>query len=137
MKKLYIDSTARDLLVARQLKEVLTKIDIDAEVNSLEDQFSGVILLLFTKDTVKEEMFREFSWLTSEFDFSKVKNLRVLCFLAYHSKERKAEDLFEEVVSPVYEDYFSEEFKPYAFDFDNEEPSLEELQEILFEGYSL
>ena len=77
------------------------------------------------------ELEEKYPWIQNEFSRSGIAHLRVLPLLVYDSKKETPDSLWEKGAGEIYEEIFSEEFKPYAYDISSIESSNEELVHVL------
>lgn len=129
-KEIYIVSLKKDKY---QYASLLSSLK-DGGFNPIE--FNGEIndddlYLLDLTDATLEELLETFSWIKNERKRSKTLHLRVLPLLIYASKEEDQFVKWEKGPNEVYEELFSEEFKPFAYDIDNKEFSNKELKRVL------
>lgn len=89
------------------------------------------LYVLDLTDSSLEELLASFEWLKNEHNRSKTLHLRVLPLLTYSSNNEDPFDKWNNGPNEVYEELFSEEFKPFAYDIDNKEFSNKELGRVL------
>ncbi len=87
-------------------------------------------------NTTLAKIEEKYPWIKKELKRSNLQHLRVLPLLIYDSKKEDPFIKWENGSSIIYEDVFSEEFKPYAYDISNENSSIEELKHVLSLYYS-
>lgn len=125
MTELYLSYTQRDKSEALEVIQRLRRISYDPiETDSIVDK-SKVILILLSRKTKKEELFREIPFLGEQWKYSSRRHLKLMPFFVYHSSKEDPEVTFEDNVMDLYEDIFSGEFKPYAWDLDSDNPEVE------------
>lgn len=129
-KEIYIVSLKKDKY---QYASLLSSLK-DGGFNPIE--FSGEIndddlYVLDLTDVMLEELLETFNWLKNERKRSKTLHLRILPLLIYASSLEDEFEKWEKGPNEVYEELFSEEFKPFAYDIDNKESSNKELKRVL------
>lgn len=78
-----------------------------------------------------DALFKKFPWTKNEREHSKTLHLRILPLFVYSSKEEDPFEKWEEGANEIYEELFSEEFKPFAYDLANPSFSNDELRRVL------
>lgn len=89
------------------------------------------LYFLDLSNTTLSDLEDKYPWLKEELNRSNILHLRILPLLIYDSKKEDPFKKFEEGPSEIYEEVFSEEFKPYAYDVSNPESSNKELEHVL------
>lgn len=82
-------------------------------------------------DSTIEELFSKYHWLKKQSERSSIAHLRILPLMVYSSSKDDPFAKWEEGSDEIYEELFSEEFKPFAYDLDNPSSSNEELEHVL------
>lgn len=132
MEKLQISYIKEDEKEVLPLLKVLEKkgYSFYIENTSLHED---VILFLFTKKTMIEDVFLEIPFLKKENSRSSFHSLKVMPFYLYHSSIEDPEETLSDEEC-LYMELFSGEFKPFGSDLDSQDP-LFEFERIL-ESYS-
>lgn len=89
------------------------------------------LYVLDLTDCTIEQLFEKFPWLKNESKRSKTLHLRVLPLLVYSSNTEDPFKKWETGPNEIYEELFSEEFKPFAYDLSNPSFSNEELKRVI------
>ena len=94
-----------------------------------------VTLILINIYSKEETLFSCLPWLKDQFGFSSLKGFRLFPILVYSPSKEDPEVLFEGELGELYENVFSDEFKPFGW---NEESNVldPEFKRILEESYS-
>lgn len=132
MKEITIRFTSLEKDEAEILISVLKRLGyefIPLEVSIVRER---VILLPLTIHSEKKTLMEENLWLKDQYRNSSVLHLKVMPVFLYHGKDEDAETLFEENVQDLYEEIFSGEFKPFAWNLDSEAP-VAEFERVLNE----
>lgn len=125
MTELFLTHTEKDKAEALKVIERLKKLSYDIiDTKQVVDE-SKVILILLSEKTIEEDLFKEIPFLQEQWKYSSRKHLKLMPFFVYHSSKENPEKAFEEHVMDIYEDIFSGEFKPYAWDLDSDHPEVE------------
>ncbi len=129
-KKLFIASANKD---ESQFKRFISNLkDGGFDVLRAGKEINDTDLyFLDLSNTTLPELEEKYPWLESELKRSNVLHLRVLPLLIYDSKKEDPFDKFDDGPSEIYEEVFSEEFKPYAYDISNPDSSNSELKHVL------
>lgn len=89
------------------------------------------LYFLDLSNTTQEQLENAYPWLKKEFLRSDIHHLRILPLFLYDSSKEDPYEKWEEGANEIYENLFSEEFKPYAYDITNPSRSNEELKHVL------
>lgn len=129
-KKLFIASANKD---ENQFKHFINNLkDGGFDVLPAEKEINDTDLyFLDLSNTTLSRLEEKYPWLEGELKRSNVLHLRVLPLLIYDSKKEDPFDKFGNGPSEIYEEVFSEEFKPYAYDISNPDSSNLELKHVL------
>lgn len=136
-KTIYIAYVSKDKNRFKSLKNAFEKRKIAAKTSPEDVNDSDLYAVLFSSGIDKKELFNEYPWIENELGKSSTRHLRVLPLITYESD--KKEDPFamwEEGPSEIYEETFSEEFKPFAFDLSDADTSIDELERVYNLYYS-
>ncbi len=125
-KKIYIASVKLN----KNLIPSLEKGDFEISLVGKEINDEDLYFLDLT-DVTLEELYLSFPWLEKELRHSQTPHLRILPLLVYDSKKEDPFKKWEEGPGEIYEELFSEEFKPFAYDISNVEYSNNELKHVL------
>lgn len=74
---------------------------------------------------------KAYPWLKEEFLRSNIHHLRILPLFLYDSSKEDPFEKWEKGANEIYDNLFSEEFKPYAYDISNPSHANEELKHVL------
>ncbi len=96
--------------------------------NSINDED---LYFLDLTDVSLEKLNETFPWLETELKHSKTPHLRILPLFVYDSRKTDPFEEWEKGANEIYEELFSEEFKPFAYDISNPEYSNNELKRVL------
>ena len=125
MKELSISFTSLEEQEAKNLILALEKLGYRMIPIEESIQKEHVILLALTLHSNKENILKFNSWLKNQYMESSIHHLKVMPVFLYHEKDGTPEDLFEEKIQGLYEEIFSCEFKPYAWNLDGDSPERE------------
>ena len=125
------------LLDSRIEKLFLTTLSLAGyDIEKIQEEIDPERLVLVCFDeNAKEEDFLSFPWLKKQNEFSSYHYLRVMPLFVYRSSISDPEEVFEEGLGDEIEAVFSGEFKPFGFDYDNVNASLDELKRVIEESY--
>jgi hypothetical protein len=127
----------RDLEAAKNAVESIgEEPSLESEVASGNVDFSRIIGIVLTKETDEDELLEENPWIEKEFVYSKNTHLRVLPIIVYDSTLEDLDDIYEKSISEIYDDLFSDEFKPLAYDIAYPKVANRELARVLRLYYS-
>jgi hypothetical protein len=127
----------RDLEAAKDAVESIgEEPSLESEVASSNVDFSRIIGIVLTKATDEDELLEENPWIEKEFVYSKNTHLRVLPIIVYDSTLEDLDDIYEKSISEIYDDLFSDEFKPLAYDIAYPKVANRELARVLRLYYS-
>jgi hypothetical protein len=127
----------RDLEAAKDAVESIgEEPSLESEVASGNVDFSRIIGIVLTKETDEDELLEENPWIEKEFVYSKNTHLRVLPIIVYDSTLEDLDDIYEKSISEIYDDLFSDEFKPLAYDIAYPKVANRELARVLRLYYS-
>lgn len=119
-----------DIPAAEKAKDGLKLAKVDAEVTTCAINLTKLIGVVLTSKSQKQSLLNENPWIKKEFAHEGKINLRVMPFIVYSSSIEKLDDVWNKIEG-IYEELFSEEFKPLAYDLDNLALSNEEFLRIL------
>jgi|SRR5574344_173858 hypothetical protein len=130
-------SSHRDLEAAKNAAELIEEEpSLESEVASGNVDFNRIIGIVLTKETIEDELLEENPWIEKEFVYSKNTHLRVLPVIVYDSTLEDLDDIYEKSISEIYDDLFSDEFKPLAYDIAYPKVANRELARVLRLYYS-
>jgi hypothetical protein len=130
-------ASQRDLEAAQNAAESIEEEPtLDSEVAAGNVDFSKIIGIVLTKQTVEDELLEENPWIEKEFVYSKNTHLRVLPIVVYDSTLEDLDDIYDKNVSEICDDLFSDEFKPLAYDIAYPKVANRELARVLCLYYS-
>jgi len=130
-------SSHRDLAAAKSAAELIEEEPtLESEVASGTVDFNRIIGVVLTKETDEDELLEENPWIEKEFAYSKNTHLRVLPIILYDSTLEDVDEIYEKHISEIYDDLFSDEFKPLAYDVAYPNVSNRELVRVLRLYYS-
>jgi hypothetical protein len=130
-QEILLSCSYQDIELATLAAKALAKEGFSAEVTTCAINFSKVIGIVLSKDTKEETLLKENPWIQKELKHSTEARLRVMPFLIYDSGKENLETIWSASIEHIYEDLFSDEFKPLAFDLKNPHESSEELRRVL------
>jgi hypothetical protein len=134
---LQLVSSHRDLIAAKNATELIEEEPtLKSEVASGTVDFNRIIGVVLTKETDEDELLEENPWIEKEFVYSKNTHLRVLPIILYDSTLEDIDEIYEKHISEIYDDLFSDEFKPLAYDIAYPNVSNRELARVLRLYYS-
>ena len=111
--------------IAKEVLSVLCESGYPAEMASDPIDPSRIVILLLSKGVTLEGLFAKNKWLKEQFDYCSYPYLRMMPFVAYHSKGEDFDSLWEGNIEDVYENLVSGEFKPYGWDLDDPNSKIE------------
>ncbi len=124
--KIYIASVNPNEKLISSLK------DGGFEINLVEKEINdNDLYFLDLTNVTLDELNEKFPWIDSELKRSSTPHLRVLPLLIYDSSKEDPFKKWENGADEIYEELFSEEFKPFAYDLANPSFSNEELKHVL------
>lgn len=124
--KIYIASANLNQKLVLALKEG------DFEINLVGKEINdNDLYFLDLTDVSIESLYETFPWLEKESKRSLTPHLRILPLLVYDSKKEDPFEKWGKGPGEIYEELFSEEFKPFAYDLSNIEASNNELKHVL------
>ncbi len=110
--------------VALEAMEALRQAGYDVIETHGEIDPDQIVLLLLSKGMTKDGLL-EIKWLREQFEFCSYPHLRMMPFVAYHSKTEDFDELWDETIGDVYDELISGEFKPYGWDLDDPKSKIE------------
>lgn len=113
-----------------QFIKSLEKGDFDVYLVEKEINDNDLYFLDLT-DVTLDELNEKFAWIEKELKHSLTPHLRVLPLLIYDSRKEDPFKKWENGSNEIYEELFSEEFKPFAYDLAKIDFSNEELKHVL------
>ncbi len=113
-----------------QFIKSLIKGDFDVSLARKEINDNDLYFLDLT-DVTLDELNGKFPWIEKELKHSLTPHLRILPLLIYDSSKEDPFKKWENGSNEIYEELFSEEFKPFAYDIAKADLSNEELKHVL------
>lgn len=123
--KLLLAYDPADINTAKEVLEAISKEGFDISLSAGETNPSLLTVVLLSTNTTKEGLYAHEKWIEEQFAYSSYKGFRVMPFLAWHSSKVDFEQLWDSRIEAIYEGTFSEEFKPYGWDLDDENAGKE------------
>lgn len=129
MKHLLLSYTEIEEKDAAKLAEGLKELGYKTvRIQEKPEDDENVLLLLLNRNSRKEAIEKESPWIKNQFDFSSIPHLKIMPVFLYHPEDGDPEVQFENTVLDIYEELFSGEFKPFAWNLDENEPDKEFLR---------
>lgn len=129
-KKIYIASLNETSVEFQALVNGLKLGGIEAISSPKKANDLDLYAIDLTKGSLAE-LEEKYPWIKNEVSRSGIAHLRVLPLIVYDSKKETPDSLWEKGAGEIYEEIFSEEFKPYAYDISSIRSSNEELLHVL------
>lgn len=120
-----------DLQEALDVCDQLREQGLACSVITAAVDFSKIIAVVMTSKTEEDRLLEDNPWIASELRRSSLSHLRVLPFILFDSRIEDLSTIYDASISDIYDDLFSDEFKPLAFDASNPEQSVKELRRVL------